>query len=447
MAADEATARKAPGGITTLEEWRRGWPVVVASFVGCAIAGMHLYAIGPLIRPLAAQYHWPRAQISIGVTLTTIGGVFAAPVVGAVVDRVGARRIALAGVCFYAAGLAVVGLSGPSIWSWYGAWGLVALTYFAVSSLVWALGIASRFTRSRGLALAAGNCGIALASTLVPILTVLIARNFGWRMVYFSLGGFAILVGLTTTWVFFFDAGDLARGKKIRSEEGGAGPAAREGVDFTQALRSGTFWRLAVSLLIFSYCSSTIVVHAQAILADHGVKPATAALYAALSGPSLVLGRLGAGVLLDLIHTRYVAAALFAAEAAAVVLLLLVQNTPWRLAPLFICAGLAGGAEYDMLSYAASRYFGLRRYGSILGLLLGFVGLGYGVGPVAAGLFYDLQGSYRYDLMGMALALGLGALLTGTLGRYPDGPSDGLRTASPKPKLAVAEPGPQRAPL
>ena len=320
----------------------------------------------------------------------------------------------------------------------------MALTYFAVSSLVWALGIASRFTRSRGLALAAGNCGIALASTLVPILTVLIARNFGWRMVYFSLGGFAILVGLTTTWVFFFDAGDLARGKKIRSEEGGAGPAAREGVDFTQALRSGTFWRLAVSLLIFSYCSSTIVVHAQAILADHGVKPATAALYAALSGPSLVLGRLGAGVLLDLIHTRYVAAALFAAEAAAVVLLLLVQNTPWRLAPLFICAGLAGGAEYDMLSYAASRYFGLRRYGSILGLLLGFVGLGYGV---AAGLFYDLQGSYRYDLMGMALALGLGALLTGTLGRYPDGPSDGLRTASPKPKLAVAEPGPQRAPL
>ncbi|MBV9510932.1 MAG: MFS transporter [Caulobacteraceae bacterium] len=418
MDAGQAISQMSPNRPAAADEWRAGWPVVAASFVGCAIAGMHLYAIGPLIRPLAFEFGWRRAQISVGVTLTTVSGVVAAPLVGVLVDKLGARRVALAGICLYAIGLVGVGLSGPSIWSWYLAWAYVAVVYFLTSSLVWALGVASRFHQSRGFALAAGNTGIAAASTLAPIVTVLISKAYSWRAVYFTLGGFAFVVGLATTWLLFFDAGDLIRVGR-RSVATHAGHSTGEGVDLLQAIRSPTFWQLALAVLIFSYCSSTLVVHSQAILVDNGVKPGAAALYAMLAGPSLVVGRLSAGALLDKVHTRFVATSLFAFEAVAVLLLLNLRNTPTHLASIYIFSGLALGAEYDMLSYATSRYFGLRRYGSILGVLYGFSGVGAGLGPLAGGIIYDSFGGYADDLVGMIVVLTLGGILTAALVRYP----------------------------
>ena len=88
----------------------------------------------------------------------------------------------------------------------------------------------------------------------------------------------------------------------------------------------------------------------------------------------------------------------------------------------YACAlsiGLAAGAETDLIAYLAARYFGMRNYGRIYGLLLLPFGVAAAISPAAFGLARDLTGDYDLALhiaTGMFLA---GAALPLALGRYP----------------------------
>ena len=101
-------------------------------------------------------------------------------------------------------------------------------------------------------------------------------------------------------------------------------------------------------------------------------------------------------------------------------LLVLVFTTTGRFGLLSaILIGLAAGAEVDLLAYLVGRYFGLKSYGKIYGVMLSAFALGGGLGPVLTGMAYDAEGNYALALyagIGVFLA---GAILLGMLGKYP----------------------------
>ena len=81
--------------------------------------------------------------------------------------------------------------------------------------------------------------------------------------------------------------------------------------------------------------------------------------------------------------------------------------------------GFAAGAESDLIAYLAGRYFGMRNYGRIYGMLYMPFGLASAFSPVIYGRIKDQTGSYD---LALTLASGLfvvGALLLVTLGKYP----------------------------
>ena len=71
-----------------------------------------------------------------------------------------------------------------------------------------------------------------------------------------------------------------------------------------------------------------------------------------------------------------------------------------------VLVGLGQGAEFDILPYAISRYFGLRAFGEIYGSTFAAVTLGGAVGPLVMGVSFDSTGSY-----GLALSLVCGSEL------------------------------------
>jgi cyanate permease len=87
------------------------------------------------------------------------------------------------------------------------------------------------------------------------------------------------------------------------------------------------------------------------------------------------------------------------------------------------------GAEVDLMAFFTSRYFGLRAYGKIYGMMFAFFSLFTGVGPYLSGLSYDAYHSYTPIFMvfeGMLvvtclLFLPLGAYRYPPLGREPQG--------------------------
>ena len=80
----------------------------------------------------------------------------------------------------------------------------------------------------------------------------------------------------------------------------------------------------------------------------------------------------------------------------------------------------AAGAEYDLMAYIVSRYFGMLHYSAIYGFLCGFFALGAGIGPGIFGSSFEATGSYDTMLMiasGLFIAGSLPLLL---LGKYRD---------------------------
>ena len=66
--------------------------------------------------------------------------------------------------------------------------------------------------------------------------------------------------------------------------------------------------------------------------------------------------------------------------------------------------GLGQGAEFDILPYAISRYFGLRAFGEIYGYTFAAVTLGAAIGPLVMGVSFDATGSYSLALISFAVA-------------------------------------------
>ena len=80
--------------------------------------------------------------------------------------------------------------------------------------------------------------------------------------------------------------------------------------------------------------------------------------------------------------------------------------------------GIAAGVEFDVLAYLASRYFGLRHYATIYGILYAFFGFGAGVGPAVFGMAFEATGSYDLILLIASGAFLIGALPLLLLGPY-----------------------------
>ena len=78
-------------------EFRRAWPVVLASAFGAGAGAIPLafYSFGALIGPLTAAFGWTRAQVSAAPLFLTLGGLVAGVAAGALADRYGARRVVL----------------------------------------------------------------------------------------------------------------------------------------------------------------------------------------------------------------------------------------------------------------------------------------------------------------------------------------------------------------
>jgi MFS family permease len=190
-----------------MDEWRRHWAVIVPCFLGIMLVSLHGHALGVMIRPLEAEFGWPRAQISAGFLFISVMALLIGPVVGRAVDKLGARRIALFGVLFYCSMLACLSLASSSIFSWWGLWLLVALGNMTILPVVWISVINGYFFLSRGLAMAIALSGTGMGAAIWPFLTNTLVEALGWRMAYVALAGIGVAICFPVTWLLFREAG------------------------------------------------------------------------------------------------------------------------------------------------------------------------------------------------------------------------------------------------
>jgi MFS family permease len=404
------------GAASQPSEWRLGWPLVAAGGVGMALSSLHAGALGVLMHPLQEAFGWSRAAISASILIICVCILTLGPFIGPLIDRFGARRVALTGIVGFCATLAGVGLTGPGVASWYLAWALVGLVYPTVSTVMWTFGIGRCFDRERGLALAVALSGVGVAGLISPLITVALLPAVGWRGVFFALALGGFLIAFPTAWVAFHPERIV---RQVRATPGGA-PQPLTGWSIRQIVSSVRFWSMAVVMLLLAAAVGALMLHFQPILRDAGLSAAEAAGYAALIGPATVVGRVIGGWFLDRFPARIVAAVFFLSPAAVCAILLNYDASPTLSLTAAIGLGLAAGAEGDAVAYLTAKYFGLKRYTFSYAILIGLFSFAYGLAPVIAGAVFDAFGAYDPMLTLLIAGLFVSALITLLLGRPPE---------------------------
>ena len=403
--------------LTARQEWRTHWPLVLAATLGVALGSIHVYSTGIFIEPLEREFGWSRAEISAGLSLVSVIGVFGAPLFGYLVNRLGSRRIALPGTVFLCASIAALSLATSSIWSWWGLWVLVALSTLFMKPTVWSTAVSSVFNKSRGLALAVVLSGTGLGSALTPIVANYLIEHFGWRGAYLGLGlGAAVLV-VPTMWFLFFDARDRLRLSPAGTKA--TAPAMLTGWSMAEGFRARQFYQLWAAALITTLIVVGFVVHLVPLLGDAGISRATAVSLAGVVGIMSIIGRLTVGYLMDRLPGPPVGTISVSLPIVAALILLAFPGSVPAAVVAVAVLGLSVGGEYDAIIYLCSRFFGMRNFAALFGWIASGLLAGMGLGPVLAGWIHDRWGSYEMFLVAVIPMGLLAGLMIATLGKYP----------------------------
>jgi MFS family permease len=179
-------------------------------------------------------------------------------------------------------------------------------------------------------------------------------------------------------------------------------------------------------------------VHMVPMMTDRGVSPLLAAGgMAFLMAVSSIIGRMGIGALFDYFFAPRVAIFAFLAAACGVVLMML-SNAIWPCYVFAITMGLGSGAESDVLGYLTSRYFGLRAFGRVYGMVFAGFMFGTALAPYFFGAIFDRTGSYQAALAVSAVLILVLCLVLALLPRFPALTSSVLEALEPAaPRGAV----------
>jgi predicted MFS family arabinose efflux permease len=411
------------------DEWRRGWTLVLACFVGFSFFSVPTASMGVFMEPIARDFGWGRTLLSAGTTTTAVVTALLSPFVGMLIDRWGARRLALPGVIATAFAIAGISLASGSAIQWLALWVFYALISISVKTTVWTAPVSGMFAAGRGVALALVLSGTAAAQAIAPPLCNWLIEHYGWRQAYVWTGFGWGSVTLLLCWLFLFDRQD--RRRVAPRAESAADPAADQpGLSIAEAWRSRALWSIAVSTFVMMLLSIGLQIHQVPILTGAGVSRSHAAWLVSLFGIAGIAGKLITGALLDRYRPNWIGGVTLAANSLAFLFLLDGVRSTGLIVAAILINGYSAGTKLQICTYLTASYAGLRNLGAVFGAMYSLVALGSGLGPMIAGLVYDLTGGYTpFLLAGVVGCIACGGLVL-TLPRYPDWPASETGTAA-----------------
>ena len=337
------------------------------------------YAYSVFLVALLREFGWSRSVLAGAFSIFTLVSGGAGPVLGALADRFGPRRLILIGGVLLAGSLWADSLVTRA-WHLYLSFGLLTAVGVATAGWTPAVVMVQRQWKARlGLALGIAGSGVGLGIFLVVPLCQALIDGFGWRWAFRVLAALCALWILPATYLAIRDTPPSPREPAARGGDGH--PAAGEH-SLQRALANPSFRLIGLAVFLGSICSQTLHVHQAAFLVDHGLPAMTAASVISVVGASSILGKTGGGWISDHLSRELVYALGMIGMIIGVGVLWLVALAP---------------SAWLALGYAVLFGLGYSVTGSALGAWL-------------AGRIFDATGSYAIAFTLAATAAGVAAL-------------------------------------
>ncbi len=404
------------------------WVVSVTAVLYGYGAGVNFYGFGVFFNPMREEFGWSRAATAGVFSLSRLEGAPLGPIIGWLIDRIGSRRMMVAGLAITGLGFMSMYLI-QSLWMFYLIYGLLIATgfsmgFFQASQAV----VANWFLRRRARALSYLAVGGGLGGAiLVPAMGAFMGMA-GWRWTAVAVGILMWVVGIPLALTLRNrpeDIGQVPDGLPSRDEAPAtddsrlphSAPVQRaeaaewQEVEFTvgQAVRTSTFWTLVLALAFRSSILSSIVVHQIAHLEDIGIARHTAETVLGLMIAMSIPGRLLFGWLGDKVSKQHLLA--FSSVLQGIGIFILANATGLAYVwPFLLFYGLGYGGAIPLTQALRADLFGRKIFATVGGLIMPFTTLGGVAGPIFAGYVYDVTDSYRiafYTFVVLILLSGL----------------------------------------
>lgn len=388
-----------------------GWIVVVACFLIVLLVYGVRFTFPAFYVAILEEFGESRGgtagPYSLNLLVYGLGGA----VVGALVDRIGPRKVVVLGSLLIGLGLFGVSQSN-ALWLLFPFFGIiVGLGNCMAGNASFIPMLSNWFVRRRGTAIGIYFAGVAGAPVVAPLAQQLI-DTFSWRGAYLALAVLAVVFIMPVTVLILrarpSDRGLLPDGgSSIAEPSAGAGKhvtpmvnAAWSAVqwDVPRALRTRQFWGLFFVNLFLGLEVNLVFLHQMAHAVDVGYAKIFAASVFGLVGFMVIAGSY-AGSICDRIGRELTFTLGVLGSVLGVLMLTLTTDTsqPWMLYTYAIAFGIFFGMCNPALMASQADLFHGRRFGSINGLLLTGFGIGGAVGPYFGGLLFDLTGSYMWS--------------------------------------------------
>lgn len=323
------------------------------------------------------------------ITLVLTG--LAAPFIGILIDRVGVRALLIAGsILLSVAYLAYSQIT--AMWQIYVIHVAFAAVLVAAGLNVAVILVSQWFVKHRGTAIGIALTGASLSGVVFAKLNVTLLQHFGWRTSFEWLALAPVILLIATVWLVRTpkDKGMVPLGVGTIVDE--EVESARNDLSYTTALRTRTFWALALTAGMTFYCALAAVAHLFDYLLDMHYDLARASDGLVLFFGVVLVGNFLFGLIADHVNHK---AAFLANQAVmllgAIILAALSTHYVWYGIALF---GLGWGGMYTLLQLQAVNSFGISAAGKILGTITVIDATGGGLGMWLTGVFHDYTGNY-----------------------------------------------------
>lgn len=385
-----------------------GWVIVGVSMVSVAFWFGARGAFSVFYVVLLEEFRWSRGGAAGVQSMAFITYTIMAPLVGALIDHFGPRRVIVPGILLMALGLIFCSLI-ESLVQFYLMFGVIAAaggTSIGIVSVTVIL--AHWFEKKRGTANGLAVSGVGLGAFILVPLSQYFISLWGWRLAFVALGLLGLIFVLPLNTLFLRhkpqELGLQPDGVKGGESSEGTRPevmdTAWSKTDWTlkKAVITGRFW----ALMIFPFCVITgvyiVLVHHVRFLVDTGINKMTAAFIFAFIGIISSAFRIFWGWLSDSIGREKTFTLGVLCICLGICSLLLLETTGERnlVYPFVIFFGSGWGVTAPMFMSVAADLFQGRGFGFIYGLVEGSIGMGCALGAWVAGFIFDKTQSYQW---------------------------------------------------
>jgi MFS family permease len=396
-----------------------GWWIVAAGTVTYALGYGARYGFAVIFPSLVEEFGWSRDTTATVLSSHMLVYGLVAPVVGGLVDRLGARPTMGLGALLLGLGLALSAL-GQSPWHFWLSFGLLFGTGLClVGAVPFAMVLRNWFEKRRGLAFSMLYLGSGGSYGWYPAIAWAI-ESWGWRSAFLGQGVLltVVLLPLLTLVVRQRpeDRGMLRDGtprlprEEIPLKAPGQEAVTRPiwvNVDWTLglAMRTRSFWLMCLATFsLWGLMQHILMAHNVAFAVDLGIPRMRVSSILSLVGASYLAGALMAPIS-DRIGREATITLAALVGSSGILALVLMREGSWE-GLLYIHAlafGFGNGLGSPTIAAAVTDLFQGPKVGPVIGFIWLCFAIGGCIGPWLGGWVFEITGDYRWAfLMGMA---------------------------------------------